>query len=183
MNVDETTRKYRVYFGYRMLFFIPVFIFSISWTSMIYADEPEYAISLEKWVESELLLTSSASRIPSAEFAINMYVNPEDYFITTWRASNPQRRINIPTRGFGYNFTIDWGDGTVETIMNGPVNHVYAAPGIYTIKIIGDFPQIYIDFGPAGNKIVSIEHWGNIAWRSMRRAFAGAIFYDGRYGT
>ena len=99
-------------------------------------------------------------------------------FITTWKTDNPgtsgPNQITIPTNGAGYNYDIDWGDGTVDSGVAGDITHTYAVPGTYTVTIRGDFPQIFFDNLGDKDKILSIEQWGDIAWRAMNRSFYGA---------
>jgi len=98
-------------------------------------------------------------------------------FITTWQTTAPGQSITIPTNpNFGtihYDFTIDWGDGTVETNQNFNPNHSYANAGTYTISITGKFAGIYIANSALKNSILSIEQWGNIEWQTMENAFWG----------
>ncbi len=95
-----------------------------------------------------------------------------DFFVTTWRTTSSERRITIPTTGGGYNYSVDWGDGTIETGFTGNASHSYATSGIHTVRIIGDFPRIYFYVAPSNDNILSIEQWGTISWTSMREAFA-----------
>ncbi|WP_282086763.1 BspA family leucine-rich repeat surface protein [Aquimarina algiphila] len=95
-------------------------------------------------------------------------------FVTTWETTTADEDITIPTTGFGYNYTVDWGDGTIETGLTGNATHEYAVADMYTVKIIGDFPRIYFDNTAIDrNKILTIEQWGKIQWTSMQSAFYG----------
>ncbi len=96
-----------------------------------------------------------------------------DFFITTWETNVNNQSITIPTTGNGYNYSVDWGDGTIETGITGNASHSYATPGIHTVRIIGDFPRIYFNNRGDKNKIQTIEQWGAISWTSMERAFYG----------
>ncbi|MGB0523329.1 MAG: BspA family leucine-rich repeat surface protein [Flammeovirgaceae bacterium] len=97
----------------------------------------------------------------------------ENAFITTWQTTSANESITIPTEGSGYNYTIDWGDGTIEGGQTGDATHTYAAAGNYQVEIIGDFPRIYFNNGGDKGKIISIDQWGNIAWSTMENAFQG----------
>ena len=98
-------------------------------------------------------------------------------FITTWKTDNPgdsnDDQITIPTNGNGYNYDIDWGDGNTDTGVTGNITHTYASPGTYTVEISGAFPQIFFDNLGDKDKILSVEQWGDIAWRAMNRTFFG----------
>ncbi len=97
-------------------------------------------------------------------------------FITTWQTTAVNESITIPTFGTGYNYFVEWGDGTTTSGNTGDATHTYAVAGTYTVSINGDFPRIRFDGGLAGQdilKIISIEQWGEIAWTSMQDAFWG----------
>ncbi|MCV9388879.1 BspA family leucine-rich repeat surface protein [Reichenbachiella ulvae] len=96
-------------------------------------------------------------------------------FITTWETTESNESITIPTARSGYSYTVDWGDGsTDETVYTRGATHSYEDAGIYTVSITGDFPRIYFnDRGSNKYKILTIEQWGDIEWRSMESAFSG----------
>ncbi len=97
-------------------------------------------------------------------------------FITTWEVTSNSLDITIPTVGSGYNYTIDFGDGTVQNNVTGDITHTYSVQGIYTITISGDFPRIRFANSSIRSdipkKIKSINQWGDIKWTSMEKAFA-----------
>ena len=93
-------------------------------------------------------------------------------FITTWETTSANESITIPTTGGGYNYTVNWGDGTTESRFTGDASHTYATAGTYTVEIAGSaFPRIYFNSNEDRNKIQSIEQWGDIEWLSMESAF------------
>ena len=94
-------------------------------------------------------------------------------FITTWQVTAGDLKVTIPTLGNGYDYTVDWGDGVVQTAQTGNAAHTYDEAGLYTISITGDFPRIYFNNGGDKEKIQSIQQWGDIQWQSMENAFAG----------
>ncbi len=99
-------------------------------------------------------------------------------FITTWRTTSANESITIPTTGTGYNYSIDWGDGTTESGLTGNASHSYATADTFTVEISGDFSRIYFNnpspsIGDNSTKILSIEQWGDIEWQSMESAFTG----------
>ena len=103
-------------------------------------------------------------------------------FVTTWdttqAGTSASDTITIPIGTGDTEFTVYWGDGTSSTHTSGPVSHTYAAPGTYTVAIVGDFPGINFDEATDNttdaNKLMSIEQWGNIAWQDLDDAFEGA---------
>jgi len=109
-------------------------------------------------------------------------------FITTWKTDNDgvseDNQILIGTYGGGYHYNIDWGDGQTDSGVTGDITHTYDTPGTYTVAIRGDFPQIYFSsigydsdsqtysaFSHDNYKLLAIEQWGDIQWRSMENAF------------
>ena len=98
-------------------------------------------------------------------------------FITTWKTTVANEEIYIMTsEGQTYNYTIDWGDGTVEQITNnGKKIHAYSTPGTHTMAIKGELPWIVFatDLGdPNALKLLSVEQWGSNQWKSMNSTFA-----------
>lgn len=99
-------------------------------------------------------------------------------FITMWKTDNPgssaNNQVKIGTSGLGYNYLVDWGDGQTNSDVTGDITHTYERPGTYIVKISGVFPGIF--FGQTGydnEKVLTIEQWGDIEWRSMNHAFYG----------
>ena len=108
--------------------------------------------------------------------------NASDNFITTWKTKTANESITIPTIGSGYNYTVNWGDGSSDANVTGNATHTYADAGIHTITISGTFPSIKLSTvnivgglnrSAAARQIRTVEQWGTIAWTSMRSAFAG----------
>ena len=114
---------------------------------------------------------------------------PSPDFVTTWQTTTANESITIPTTGPGYNYTVDWGDGSTPTTETGDATHTYAAAGTYTVSITGDFPRIFINTNTGSTalemanaaKIQTIEQWGDNIWSSMASAFEGAINLQGNF--
>ena len=114
-------------------------------------------------------------------------------FITTWKTDNygvsDDNQVKIMTKGAGYDYEIDWGDGHIDRHVKGGITHTYATPGTYTVSILGDFPRIYNaarfhtgfgyhqTYGDA-EKLLSVEQWGNNKWQSMSSAFMDCEYLD-----
>ncbi len=104
-----------------------------------------------------------------------------DEFIITIKTNNPGSSGNtsftIPTTGGGYNYEVDWDyDGVYDQSgITGNVTHNFGVPGTYTIRIRGDFPRIYFNYGGDCNKLLDVNQWGTIAWTSMERAFSYCV--------
>ena len=103
-------------------------------------------------------------------------VSFEKPFTTTW-TTGADKTITIPTKGGNnYSFWINWGDNTpIEISAGDNPSHTYATAGTFTVKIAGTFPHFYLNnkVGIKG-KLLSVDQWGNIAWRSMASMFHGA---------
>ncbi len=69
-------------------------------------------------------------------------------FITTWE--NTPSQLNgftvefITSPGYDYDFSIDFGDGTIVNNVTDNIFHTYATSGTYTVSISGDFPVFNI---------------------------------------
>jgi|GEM_PF-3027024 len=105
--------------------------------------------------------------------------NCTDAFITSWKTDNTgtsaDNQITIPTTGGGYNYEVDWGDGSRNTNVLGNITHTYPSAGMYTVKIRGNFPRIYFNDGGDKEKFLSVENWGANSWTSMEAAFYGCV--------
>ncbi|WP_194766348.1 BspA family leucine-rich repeat surface protein [Tamlana sp. I1] len=104
---------------------------------------------------------------------VTTLAEPTAPFITTWQTTTVNESITIPTIGLGNNYTIDWGDGTVDANQTGNASHIYTTAGVHTVSISGDFSRIFFNNSGDKDKILTIEQWGDIAWTSMNRAFYG----------
>ena len=104
---------------------------------------------------------------------------PEDPYFTmlidTEEAGSANDTMIIPLTGSGYDFTVDWGDGTVESKSGTApaTQHTYSIPGQYVVKITGAFPRIYFNNSGDRQKLIEIQSWGDIVWESMNAAFYG----------
>ncbi|WP_299246484.1 BspA family leucine-rich repeat surface protein [uncultured Aquimarina sp.] len=97
----------------------------------------------------------------------------QNEFITTWQTTTADEDITIPTTGAGYNYIVDWGDGTAITSETGNATHTYTSAGAYEVKIVGDFPRIYFNNTGDKDKILEVNQWGTQQWTSMENAFNG----------
>jgi surface protein len=112
----------------------------------------------------------------SDSYLLVVIIHPE--FITTWQTDD-EGTITIPVLSdemetYEYDYFIDWGDGNFDTDVEGTITHTYSTPGIYAVGISGDFPAIHFASNPTeALKILTIEQWGGIKWKSMAGAFYG----------
>jgi surface protein len=121
--------------------------------------------------ELEIFVTVIVEDITSAE-------DPST-FVTKWvTEQNGEAVIIYLSNDYAYDFTIDWGDGTVEKHQYNIndavfVSHAYDMAGDHLVSIQGNFPAITMKDSPSADKLVGIQQWGNIQWRDMESAFYG----------
>lgn len=125
---------------------------------------------------TETTVTISVMDVPEP------YPNDKHAFVTTWKI--PEEEVS-PTLGIGlsidarqYDFTINWGDGTIEDIVGEEygIQHEYESYGEYQISIIGEFHNIGMGMPPlfaltSKTWLYSIDQWGTIEWKSFKGAF------------
>lgn len=66
-----------------------------------------------------------------------------DEFTTTWTTTGADETISLPLLDGGiYDFTVDWGDSSSDTITaydQAEVTHTYSVANTYTVTISGRF--------------------------------------------
>jgi hypothetical protein len=118
---------------------------------------------------------------PSFTDRIAGTVAPSNDFIIRVKTDNAgtsaTNQFTLPTTNIGvvaYDYTIDWGDGTIESInVTTAQTHTYPTAGEYTITISGIFPRIYFNNGGDKLKLIETVNFGDVGWTSMERAFFG----------
>jgi surface protein len=106
-------------------------------------------------------------------------------FITVWDTENSgatdDDQIKIP--GTGTDYEIEWEEvgntsNTGTLTATDEVTVTFPNPGVYRVKISGDFTRIHFrsDAGVDAGKIIEVEQWGDIEWATMEEAFMDA--YD-----
>ena len=109
-------------------------------------------------------------------------INDTDFVFTvdTRKPGSSNTQFVIPTRGNGYNYTVDCNnDGIIEaTAQTGSYTCSYATPGVYIIRVGGVFPEFYLNNSGDKLKMISINQWGKNKWRSLSAAFYGAANMD-----
>jgi len=119
-----------------------------------------------------LTVTDDDGATASDKVVVDVMMRP---FITKWKLSHDRDSITIPTISTEkYNYSVDWGDGTVSKNQTQSASHKYKDPTkVYRVKIWGIFPRIYFKKfqGDMPFNLLSIEQWGDIEWSSMSGAF------------
>ena len=104
-------------------------------------------------------------------------------FISVWKTDNEgasdDNQIMLPLESNGtYNFTVDWGDGTSETITQwdqAEVTHTYAQAGTYTVTISGEIEGFAFRELPVDQvKLLEIKSWGSLKLGNLGENFLGA---------
>ncbi|WP_025668029.1 BspA family leucine-rich repeat surface protein, partial [Aquimarina megaterium] len=115
---------------------------------------------------------SDGTHKASADITITVE-NVVEPFITTWKTTEANEMITIGvTKELTYDYTIDWGDGTIEKNQTTLPSHTYVTANTYTVKVSGKFPSISMNEGKDAHKLQTIEQWGDIKWKSFYGAFA-----------
>ena len=97
-------------------------------------------------------------------------------FVSTWQTDNAgtsgATQITLPLEASGdYDFGINWGDGTSDTITaydqvlageSVAVTHTYPIAGTYTVKIDGLINGWRFNYGGDRRKITDISQWGDL---------------------
>jgi len=87
-----------------------------------------------------------------------------------------------------YRCRVDWGDGSEDNITTwnqSETTHNYSSGGTYQISIYGRCDMFKFDNGTGQGgdekKIISIDQWGGIVWKSFNDAFYGCSNMVGNY--
>ena len=164
---------------------------------LTFASAPDFEVDISNGGNNAyiVIVTATDDGVPTENDTQTITVNitdvleslPTERFVSTWKTDNTgssnDNSITIPTKfslSYNYNYQVDWnGDGDFDdadeaTFHTGDATHDYGSPGIYTIKIHGDFHGIYFNNSGDKEKILSVEQWGNGQWQFMLSAFEGA---------
>lgn len=127
------------------------------------------------------LRNNVVQRVPNV--IINPYryasLYPADAFVMVVRTTASSESFKIPMRSFGGqpNCTIDWGDGTEDTITSSASSdllHTYDDADDYTIVITGTVKSICMnDHSASQPKVRSVEQWGDVGFTYLYAMFYG----------
>ncbi len=106
-------------------------------------------------------------------------------FITIWNTENSGETANnqIKIPGTGTDYQIIWEEvgntsNTDTLTATDDVTVTFPSPGLYRVKINGDFTRVHFGQYSGSNgdpaKIELITQWGDIKWTTMKSAFQGA---------
>ena len=107
-------------------------------------------------------------------------------FVSTWETSNISfqnpfsssgNQIRLPLEADGtYNFTVNWGDGSSDTITaynQAEVTHTYAISGEYTLTIDGTLTGFRFANANDKLKLLDITQWGDLRLGNNQSYFMG----------
>jgi surface protein len=107
---------------------------------------------------------------------------PAGVFSTVWNTSKTTTgstgsdQVKLPLHSAGtYNFTVDWGDGTNDTITKwnaSAATHTYLAEGVYTVDMNGTIIGWCFNYTGDKEKLLEIRQWG-----TFRLGNSGYYFY------
>ena len=101
-----------------------------------------------------------------------------DAFVSKWTVTNTDKNINLPLESSGkYNFTVNWGDGTTETVTSwdsANASHTYSSAGDKTVTITGQLEGFTFNNAGDKTKIRDITSWGDLKLGNSGRYFYGA---------
>ena len=76
--------------------------------------------------------------------------------------------VAVDDAAYSYNYSVDWGDGNVETGLSTSASHTYSSDGHYIVKVSGVVPALNYSNTVTGiDKIKTIIDWGPGAWESL----------------
>jgi surface protein len=113
----------------------------------------------------------SCTPTPTPTPTPNPYVGTGDFkgdvrTTETSTGSSGSNQFRLPLQSNGtYNFIVDWGDTTTDTITvwNDPLTtHTYTTPGDYTVEISGICEGFRFNNTGDRKKLLNIQKWGNL---------------------
>ncbi|MDE3270123.1 MAG: BspA family leucine-rich repeat surface protein, partial [Pseudomonadota bacterium] len=92
--------------------------------------------------------------------------------VSKWRVAKGEM-ITLPiVPAVGNNFSVDWGDGEVETFTNQLATHTYAQRGVYTVKIAGVAQRwSFFALPDSRQQILAVSDFGDLGWQQLDGAF------------
>jgi surface protein len=150
------------------------------------------SLQLRMTTSSEFDTSTSTTIILGSESSTFSATTREQlFYVTRWQTDNEggtgDNQIVLRLNpAFEYDFTVDWGDGSVDENVINDTLHTYDTAGIYTVTISGTypapyFPEITDTTSTDSLKLLSVEQWGDASFSSMEQAFYNAdnlVFND-----
>ncbi|MBO6532037.1 MAG: BspA family leucine-rich repeat surface protein [Muricauda sp.] len=112
--------------------------------------------------------------VTDVQEGVSLFDDPAS-FITEWHVLAGQQITAFRARlmDYNYDYIIDWGDGTIEHLVQKSPVHMYTEEGTYLVAIKGDFPAFYtLDLDKSNvDALLDVKQWGTQKWQTMRSAF------------
>lgn len=120
---------------------------------------------------SEAVRTVTVSQISVDPEALVLRVEPVD-FDWNYNINSPTVVLNLAG---DLDCTVNWGDGTVESVRSANPHHTYPVSGTYYVTVTGRVPELNASAISQGYRkvITGIKSWGNTGLVSMSHAFDG----------
>lgn len=88
-------------------------------------------------------------------------------FVTEWSVAAGET-ITFPSGDSNADFTIDWGDGTLEAVIGKEPTHTYDTAGNYDIKVRGYCPVVSMRYNSTNtSNVLGVKSWGALSFRTM----------------
>lgn len=121
-------------------------------------------------VSEQGIITVTLNDVAEGPGSIPLIVDVQDF------GNNRERLLRpVEVAGFTNNYTVDWGDGTIDRNLSAGKSHTYTAAGIYEVKVSGTLSGIRLD-ALLGAK--ELKQWGNIEWQTFRLFLNGSIDFE-----
>ena len=105
-------------------------------------------------------------------------VGESNAFISVWNLTESSKSIDLPLESSGdYNFTVDWGDGTVVNVTSYNADgksHTYTTKGVKTVTITGKIKGFRFNNEGDRAKLINITNWGVLNLGNSGAYFHGA---------
>lgn len=87
--------------------------------------------------------------------------------------------ITLPTPNANNDYSVNWGDGTIESITTINPTHNYTSSGDYTITIMGHCEIFNFGAVPTSRfNLKSIASWGDVGLTTFSNMFKGCIYLE-----
>jgi surface protein len=127
---------------------------------------------------------TSVGEGPSPSIPTDPIISTSLAFITKWEIpSDEVFELPLSSTESGYNFTIDWGDGSEQEVINNTDNdsvaeasHSYSVSSgtSHTISITGVFPS-FNSSGGESPYLIEVVNLGKVGWKDLHNAFGGFV--------
>lgn len=104
-------------------------------------------------------------------------IAPPAAFVSVWRTTNANETVQLGIRSQGAAYSIDWGDGVIETNITIELPpHIYAVAGDYTISVTGTAHTFHQRLVPGSlHQLIKVINLGQVGWVSLGDAFNDCI--------